>query len=77
MVQAELVSRAMAAATSLARALDLRVNDAVVIHDSNRLALCLMPCDSLARVALVGHEIAALEVELARRLAAIEPRRGA
>jgi hypothetical protein len=71
-VEAKLVSRAMAAATSLARALDLRVNDAVVIHNSNRLALRLLPCDVLARVALVGHDVAALEVELARRLAAIE-----
>src|SRR6476619_6349280 len=62
----------MAAATSLARALALRVNDAVVIHDSNRLALRLLPSDVLARVAMVGHEVAALEVELARRLAAIE-----
>ena len=70
-MEAELVSRAMAAAMSLARALDLRVNDAVVIHNSNRLAVRLLPCDVLARVALVGHEVAAVEVELARRLAAI------
>jgi aminoglycoside phosphotransferase (APT) family kinase protein len=69
-VEAELVSRALAAATSLAGALDLRVNDAVVIHNSNKLALRLLPCDVFARVALVGHEVAALEVELARRLAA-------
>jgi aminoglycoside phosphotransferase (APT) family kinase protein len=80
-VEAELVSRAMAAATSLAGALDLRVDDAVVIHNSNKLALRLLPCDVFARVALVGHEVAALEVELARRLAglaspvaALEPR---
>jgi len=61
----------MAAATSLADALDLRVNDAVVIHNSNKLALRLLPCDVFARVALVGQEVAALEVELAQRLAAI------
>lgn len=70
-MEAELVSRAMAAAPSLAGALDLRVNDAVVIHNSNKLALRLLPCDVFARVALVGHEVAALEVELARRLAAL------
>ena len=70
-METELVSRAMAAATSLADALDLRVNDAVVIHNSNRLALRLLPCDVFARVALVGQEVAALEVELAQRLAAI------
>jgi thiamine kinase-like enzyme len=70
-VKAELVSRAIAAATSLAGALDLRVNDAVVIHNSNKLALRLLPCNVLARVAPVGHEVYALEVELAQRLAAM------
>ncbi|MGH3499243.1 MAG: phosphotransferase [Nocardioidaceae bacterium] len=71
----------MAAATSLARALNLRVNDVVVIHNSNKLALRLLPCDVFARVALVGQEVFALEVELAQRLsamaspvAALEPR---
>jgi Ser/Thr protein kinase RdoA (MazF antagonist) len=62
----------MAAATSLARALGLRVNDVVVIQDSNKLALRLLPCDVFARVALEGQEVAALEVELAQRLAASE-----
>ena len=61
----------MAAATSLAGALDLRVHDAVVIHNSNKLALRLLPCDVLARVALAGQEVAALEVELAQALAAV------
>lgn len=70
-METELVSRARAAATSLAGALDLRVNDAVVIHNSNKLALRLLPCDVFARVALMGQEVAALEVELAQRLAAI------
>jgi Ser/Thr protein kinase RdoA (MazF antagonist) len=60
----------MAAATSLAGTLDLPVSDAVVIHNSNKLALRLLPCDVFARVALVGQEVFALEVELARRLAA-------
>lgn len=71
-MEAELVSRAIAAVTSLARALDLRANDAVVISNSNKLALRLSPCDVLARVAMVGQEVAALEVEIAQRLAAIE-----
>lgn len=70
-MEAELVSRAMAVATSLADALDLLVSDAVVIHNSNKLALRLLPCDVFARVALVGQEVAALEVELAQRLAAV------
>ena len=66
---------------SIASALDLTVNDAVVLHDSNKLALRLLPCDVLARVAHVGQEVAQFEVELARRLAetespvaALEPR---
>jgi Ser/Thr protein kinase RdoA (MazF antagonist) len=69
-VEAELVSRAVAAATALARQQHLRVDDAVVIHNSNKLALRLLPCGVLARVALAGQEVAALEVELALRLAA-------
>jgi hypothetical protein len=80
-VKAELVSRAKAAATALAGELHLRVDDAVVIHNSNKLALRLSPCGVFARVALVGQEVAALEVELALRLAgtaspvaALEPR---
>src|SRR5262245_58933726 len=71
----------MAAATALAGELHLRVDDAGVIHNSNKLALRLLPCDVCARVALVGQEVAALEVELALRLAgtaspvaALEPR---
>jgi hypothetical protein len=60
----------MAAATALAGELHLRADDAVVIHNSNMLALRLLPCDVFARVALVGQEVAALEVELALRLAA-------
>jgi Ser/Thr protein kinase RdoA (MazF antagonist) len=70
-VNAELIARAMAAATSLAATLDLPVNEAVVVHNSNKLALRLLPCDVFARVALVGQEVSALEVELAQRLAAL------
>lgn len=63
------VTRGIAAATSVASSLDLPVNDAIVVHNSNRLALRLRPCDVLARVAPTGHEAAQFEVELARRLA--------
>ncbi len=69
-MEAEFVSRAMAAATSLAVALGLRVDDAVVIHNSNKLALRLLPCDVFARVALAGQEVFAFELQLAQRLAA-------
>jgi hypothetical protein len=75
------VPRAVAAAMSIASALDLTVDDAVVLHDSNKLVLRLLPCDVLARVAHVGQEVARFEVELAQRLAetespvaALEPR---
>ena len=65
------LTRAIAAATSVAASLDLPANDAVVLHNSNRLALRLTPCDVLARVAPVGHEAAQLAVELAQRLAEV------
>jgi len=74
--------RAIAAATSTASGLGLKVEDAVVLHDSNRLALRLLPSDVFARVAPASHEGGEnLEVELATRLAetdapvaALEPR---
>lgn len=51
-------------------ALDLSVDDTVVLHDSNRIAVRLLPCDVLARVAAVaGQRGADSEVEIARRLA--------
>jgi hypothetical protein len=75
------ITRAIAAATSLATSLGLPVEDAIVLHNSNKLALRLTPCDVLARVAHVGQEVAQLEVDLAQRLAevgspvgALEPR---
>jgi Phosphotransferase enzyme family len=64
------IQPAVGAAVSTASALDLRVDDAVVLHDSNRLALRLRPCDVLARVAhMEGRRGAEFEVEVARRLA--------
>ena len=71
----------MAAASSIASSLGLAVDDAVVLQDSNKLTLRLLPCDVLARVAPVAEQVARFEVELARRLAgsgspvaALEPR---
>jgi hypothetical protein len=69
-VEADLVSRAMTAATALAGTLGLPVDDVVVLHSSNKLSLRLLPCDVVARVAVGGRAVAALEVELARQLAA-------
>jgi phosphotransferase family enzyme len=75
------VSRAVAAAMSTASALDLTVDDAIVLQNSNKLAVRLLPCDVLARVAPVAHQAAQFEIELAQRLvqtgspvAALEPR---
>ena len=71
----------MAAAMSTASSLGLAARDAIVLHDSNKLTLRLLPCDVLARVAPVAHQVAQFEIELAQRLAesgspvaALEPR---
>ncbi|MFI8090785.1 phosphotransferase enzyme family protein [Streptomyces sp. NPDC086080] len=64
------VSRAVAAATSIAASCGLTVDDTVVLHDSNKLTLRLLPCDVLARVAPVADQVARFEVEVARQLAA-------
>jgi hypothetical protein len=69
-MQASAVPRAMAAAMSAASSLDLTVDDAIVLHDSNKLTLRLLPCDVLARVAPVALQVSQFEVELAQRLAA-------
>ena len=63
------IKRATAAATSIAASLDLPVSEAIVLHNSNKLALRLTPCDVFARVAPVGQEVAQFEVELAGLLA--------
>jgi aminoglycoside phosphotransferase (APT) family kinase protein len=72
-MQASEVSRAMAAAMAIASSLDLTAADAIVLHNSNKLMLRLLPCDVLARVAPVVpvalHD-AQFEVELAQQLAA-------
>ena len=73
--------RALAATRSAASALGLIVDDAIILHDSNKLAVRLLPCDVMARVAPAAHQVAQFEVELAQRLAetgspvaALEPR---
>jgi hypothetical protein len=64
------VPRAMAAAVSTATAHGLGVDEAVILHDSNRIAVRLAPCDVLARVAHIAHQAGAeFEVEVAARLA--------
>jgi Phosphotransferase enzyme family len=71
------VPRAVAASVSTAGALGLRVDEAAVLHDSNKLTVRLLPCDVLARVAPVGHQVAQFEIELAQRLAESESPVGA
>jgi aminoglycoside phosphotransferase (APT) family kinase protein len=80
-LQASEVPRAVAAAISIASSLGLTVDDAIVLQDSNRITLRLLPGDVLARVAHVEHQVAQFEIELAQRLAgsgcpvaALEPR---
>jgi hypothetical protein len=61
---------AVGAAVSVASALGLTVDDAAILHDSNRLAIRLLPCDVLARVAhRESKRGAEFEVEVTRRLA--------
>ncbi|AQS67450.1 phosphotransferase enzyme family protein [Streptomyces pactum] len=69
-MQASGVTRAVAAAMSIASSLGLPADDAIVLHDSNKLTLRLLPCDVLARVAPVADQVARFEVGLAQRLAA-------
>jgi aminoglycoside phosphotransferase (APT) family kinase protein len=64
--------RAVAAAMSIASSLGLRAGDAIVLHDSNKLTARLLPCDVVARVAPVAHQVAQFEIDLARRLAESE-----
>lgn len=80
-MQASEASRAVAAAISTVSSLGLPADEAIVLHDSNRLTLRLLPCDVVAQVAPVAQQVAQFELELAHRLlkagcpvAAPEPR---
>jgi aminoglycoside phosphotransferase (APT) family kinase protein len=66
------VQRAVAAAMSTGSALGLTVDDVVVLQNSNKLAVRLLPCDVFARVAPLAQQVALFEVELAQRLAEVE-----
>lgn len=71
-MQASEVRRAIAAAMSIAASLGLTVDDVIVLQNSNKLTLRLLPCDTLARVAPgASGALQALqfEVGLAQRLA--------
>ncbi|MFD0483401.1 phosphotransferase [Kineococcus sp. GCM10028916] len=62
---------AVRAASAVAGSEGLEVGDAVVLQNSNKLTLRLLPADVLARVAPESDGILAFEVDLARRLAAV------
>ena len=66
--------RAVGAAMEVASDLDLAVADTRVLHNSNKLALRLLPCDVFARVAFAGREVFKAELEIGRRLAEAESR---
>lgn len=66
-----LVSRALSAASSVGRDAGLVVTEAVVLQNANNLAVRLLPCDTFARVALIGREVADFEVALAQHLKAV------
>jgi Ser/Thr protein kinase RdoA (MazF antagonist) len=69
-MEASEVRRAVDAGGSTASALGLQVDEVVVVHNSDRIAVRLIPCDVLARVAPSAHQAGAeFEVEVARRLA--------
>ena len=68
-MQASELARAVAAAMSTASSLGLTAGDAIILHDSNRLTLRLLPCDVLAQVAPVARQVARFEIEIAQRLA--------
>jgi len=71
-MEASDVSRAVAAATSIAARCNLPVDDVTVVHNSNKLALRLLPCDAFARVAHVGREVSEFEIKVAQGLAESE-----
>jgi hypothetical protein len=61
--------RAVAAAKAIAAACGLASDTAVVLQDSNKLTVRLLPCDVLARVAPAAEQVAQLEIDVAQGLA--------
>jgi len=62
--------KAVAAAQAIASELGLAADEAVVLQESNKLAVRLLPSDVLARVAPVADQVARFEIEVAQGLAA-------
>ena len=73
------VARAVAAARSTASSAGLTADEAIVLQNSTKLTLRLLPGDVVARVAPAGHRGAESEIAIAQRLtgspvAALDPR---
>jgi len=68
-MQSPEIRRALAAAMSSASAVGLPADDAIVLHNSNKLTVRLLPCDVVARVAPLAEQVAQFEIGIARRLA--------
>ncbi|QUQ64773.1 phosphotransferase [Kutzneria sp. CA-103260] len=62
--------RAVAAAIAAVSSQGLAGDEAVVLQDSNKLTVRLLPADVLARVAPVTDQVAQLEIDVAQGLAA-------
>ena len=62
------VARAITASKALGSELGLAVDEVVVVANSNKLAVRLLPCEVFARVAFSGQEAFQFEIEVARRL---------
>lgn len=81
-MQPSLLRSAVGAAISSATAIGLNVENAIVVNNSNRIAVRLVPCDVLARVTTERYRRGAeFEVGIAERIAktdcpvaALEPR---
>jgi Phosphotransferase enzyme family len=61
--------RAVTVTEELASGLGLAVGETAIVSNSNKLALRLLPCDVLARVAPRGQQAFRFELEIARGLA--------
>jgi len=72
-MEAHELQRAVAAGIAVASELGLNADDGVLLHNSNRIAVRLTPCDVLARVAPLAHQAVDndLEVVVAHRLAQV------
>ena len=64
----QVTADAVRSASAVARSGGLRVDDVVVLQDSNKLTLRLLPADVVARVAPGHDRVLGFEVDLAREL---------